>query len=71
MLNYVFIINVLYQNFVVRCNQRELQHRYSYIILKTNGTGNISIFSKSYDLEYPNYIQIIHENFEFSRIIIF
>ena len=34
----------------------------SYIILKTNGTGNISIISKSYKEEYPNEIYIMKEN---------
>ena len=61
-LTHILILYLLILPLVVETNQRTLQDYSSYIILKTNGTGNISIFSNLYSGEYPNEIQVMREN---------
>ena len=61
-MTHILILYLLILPLVVETNQRTLQDYSSYIILKTNGTGNISIFSNLYSGEYPNEIQVMREN---------
>ena len=61
MLNHILILYLFFLPFVVEDNPRKLLDGSSYIIFKTNRTGNISIFSNEYLGEYPN-IQILGEN---------
>ena len=44
--SYIIITHIAFSIIVVECNQRKLQMRYSYIKLKTYGTGNIRIIGE-------------------------
>ena len=50
---YTALINLIYYNLYIQCNQRDIHYGFSYITLRTNITG---------------YIQIFYDLFEFSQM---
>ena len=61
-LNYFILIYFIFIDLFFESNERNFQVTYSYITLKTNGSGKISILSEKFSANYPDEIYINARN---------